>query len=108
MFAKHGCATVFFEVGRLTAKGGHAHVQAVPIPLGLKDKVEDAFLREGRAIGVDFDLDDGMGKPLDPNLSYFRVDLPDGRQMVHLMQEQVPFSIQFGRCAELLRSSCGL
>ncbi|KAJ7709435.1 CwfJ C-terminus 1-domain-containing protein-like protein [Mycena rosella] len=62
MYAKYGSAIVAFEVGRLSAKGGHAHVQAVPVPL-----------------------------------NYFRVDLPDGRKMVHLMKDHVPFSIQFGR-----------
>ena len=28
---------------------------------------------------------------------YFRVDLPDGGMLVHLMKDGVPFSIQFGR-----------
>ena len=94
-FAKHGCAGVFFEVGRLSVKGGHAHVQAVPVPRRLQDKVEEAFVREGRALGIEFEPD--TGAPLDSQLSYFKVDLPDGKRMVHLMRDRVPFSIQFGR-----------
>ncbi|KAJ7481198.1 CwfJ C-terminus 2-domain-containing protein-like protein [Mycena galericulata] len=66
MYAKYNSAIVVFE-------GGTAHVQAVPVPLALKDKCAG-----------------GRG-------SYFRVDLPDGRKMVHLMKDHVPFGIQFGR-----------
>jgi len=28
---------------------------------------------------------------------YFKVELPDGRKMVHLLNSNVPFPIQFGR-----------
>ena len=107
MFAKHSSAAVFFEVGRLSAKGGHAHVQAVPVPDQFRDKVEDAFLAEGRALGVEFEQGQGHESTLDldPTLSYFRVDLPDGRKMVHLMRERSPLSIQFGRCVWKYKNS---
>ncbi|KAG5354069.1 hypothetical protein C0989_009767 [Termitomyces sp. Mn162] len=99
MYAKHGAVGVAFEVGRLSAKGGHAHVQSVPVPLKLKDKIEDAFIQEGRQFGIDFeeDADAAMESCAGGKGSYFKVDLPDGRKMVHLMKDQVPFSIQFGR-----------
>ena len=99
MYAKFGCAVLFFEVGRLSMKGGHAHVQAVPIPLRLKDKIEESFLREGRAQGIDFeeDPDAAMASCANGRGSYFKVDLPDGRKMVHLFKDHIPFSIQFGR-----------
>jgi hypothetical protein len=100
MYLKYGCASVLFEVGRLTAKGGHAHVQAVPVPLRLKDKVEETFLREGRSLGVDFeeDPDSALESCSNGRGSYFKVELPDGRKMVHLLKDSIPFSIQFGRC----------
>lgn len=100
MYLKYGCASVVFEVGRLTAKGGHAHVQAVPVPLRLKDKVEETFLREGRLLGVDFeeDPDSALESCSNGRGSYFKVELPDGRKMVHLLKDSIPFSIQFGRC----------
>lgn len=100
MYLKYGCASVVFEVGRLSAKGGHAHVQAVPVPLRLKDKVEETFLREGRSLGVDFeeDPDSALESCLNGRGSYFKVELPDGRKMVHLLKDSIPFSIQFGRC----------
>jgi hypothetical protein len=90
---------VFFEVGRMSAKGGHAHVQAVPVPIKLKDKVEDAFLIQGRSLGIDFepDPDAALEACADGRRGYFRVDLPDGKKMVHLMKDNIPFSIQFGR-----------
>ncbi|KAJ6531281.1 CwfJ C-terminus 1-domain-containing protein-like protein [Mycena capillaripes] len=99
MYAKYGSAIVVFEVGRLSAKGGHAHVQAVPVPVKLKDKVEEAFRAEGRMMGIDFeeDPDAALEACAGGRGSYFRVDLPDGRKLVHLMKDHVPFGIQFGR-----------
>ncbi len=101
MYAKYGSVAVVFEVGRLSAKGGHAHVQAVPVPLRLKDKVEDAFVREGRALGIDFEADPeaALESCANGRGSYFKVELPDGRRMVHLLKDSIPFSIQFGRYA---------
>ncbi|KAF8163426.1 nuclear protein [Crassisporium funariophilum] len=99
MYAKYGCAAVVFEVGRLGARGGHAHIQAVPVPLRLKDKIEETFLQEGRAQGIDFEDDPeaAMTSCADGRGSYFKVELPGGRKMVHLLKDNVPFSIQFGR-----------
>ncbi|GLB34795.1 putative zinc knuckle [Lyophyllum shimeji] len=99
MYAKHGAAPVMFEVGRLSAKGGHAHAQSVPVPLSLADQVGEAFIQEGRQFGIDFeeDPDAAMQSCANGKGSYFKVDLPDGRKLVHLMKDHVPFSIQFGR-----------
>ncbi|RDB21197.1 Zinc finger CCCH domain-containing protein 59 [Hypsizygus marmoreus] len=99
MNAKHGATTVSIEVGRLSAKGGHAHVQSVPLPLSLKDKVEGAFIQEGKLLGIDFeeDPDAALEACAGGRGSYFKVELPDGKKMVHLMKDHVPFSIQFGR-----------
>lgn len=104
MYAKYGSAAVIFEVGRLSAKGGHAHIQAVPVPLRLKDKVEETFVREGRALGIDFEADPeaALESCANGRGSYFKVELPDGRKMVHLLKDSVPFSIQFGRYARAL------
>jgi len=71
----------------------------VPIPLNLKDEVEAAFIDEGRSQGIDFEKepDTALEACAGGRQSYFRVDLPDGRKMVHLMKDTVPFSVQFGR-----------
>lgn len=106
MFAKHNMAALFFEVGRLRQKGGHAHVQAVPIPLNLKDSVESTFVEEGSLLGIDFDErpQEALESCSNGRGSYFRVDLPDGGMMVHLLKDHVPFSIQFGRCVHFCDS----
>lgn len=98
-FSEHGCGTVLFEVGRLSAKGGHAHVQAVPIPRQLEDQVGSAFEREGRSMGIDFEADpeQAMSFCADGRGGYFRVELPDGSKMVHLIRDHTPFNLQFGR-----------
>ena len=108
MYAKHGAAAVCFEVGRLSAKGGHAHVQIVPVPNKLKNAVEDVFREEGRASNITFedDPDEALRVAEGGRCGYFRVDLPDGRKLVHLMRERGPFSIQFGRCASFV-PTCG-
>ncbi|KAF8559737.1 hypothetical protein OG21DRAFT_1502968 [Imleria badia] len=99
LFVKYGAVPVFYEVARLSAKGGHAHVQAVPVPVSLQNEVEAAFLKEGRAQGIDFesDADGALEGCAGSARSYFRVDLPDGRKLIHLMKDDVPFSVQFGR-----------
>ena len=98
-FAKHGCGIVLFEVGRLSAKGGHAHVQAVPIPRKFEGQVEEWFLREGRNSGVNFEADaaEAMKCCAGGRVGYFKIDLPDGRRMVHLIGDRAPFNLQFGR-----------
>jgi len=99
MYAKYSCVPVIFEVGRLSAKGGHAHVQAVPVPYRLKQRVEETFIQEGRMQGIDFeeDAEAAMNAYADGRCGYFRVDLPNGRKLVHLMKDSVPFNLQFGR-----------
>ncbi|KAK0211787.1 nuclear protein [Armillaria fumosa] len=99
MFGKHKMAAVFFEVARLRQKGGHAHVQAVPVPLKLQNKIEETFVNEGRSLGIEFEEnpDEALASCSNGRGSYFRVDLPDGRKMVHVMKDHIPFSIQFGR-----------
>ena len=98
MFAKHDAAAVSFEVGRLSAKGGHAHVQVVPVPTSISaDAIADAFTSEGNRLGIDFEFQDADVPTVSGDRGYFKVDLPDGRRMVHWLKDGVPFGIQFGR-----------
>ena len=99
MYAKYGCVPVVFEMGRLSAKGGHAHIQAVPVPIRMKDTVEDVFIKEGRPLGIEFEADPeaALDSCADGRGGYFKVELPNGRKMVHLLNSNVPFPIQFGR-----------
>ncbi|EJD02249.1 uncharacterized protein FOMMEDRAFT_141361 [Fomitiporia mediterranea MF3/22] len=100
LYAKYGCGAVMFEVGILSGRGGHAHVQVVPVPTSTHAKrVEQAFISEGGLAGVMFedDPDKALEMCSGGRGNYFRVDLPDGKKMVHLIKQEVPFSIQFGR-----------
>jgi len=99
LYAKHGATAVFFEVGRVSSKGGHAHIQAVPVPFPLENRVESAFRDEGRLHGIEFDTEDAGAPSDDGGEGYFRVELPSGRRLVHQMRRGLPFSVQFGRYA---------
>ena len=99
-YAKYGAAMISFEVAKVSAKGGHAHVQVVPVPQSLADKVEDAFVSEGKRIGLDSERDPhgALKTCADGKKSYFRLDLPNGRMVVWLTDSAGrSFSLQFGR-----------
>lgn len=97
-FAKYKASPVIFEVARLTGKGGHAHVQVVPIPNSISaDDVEAAFRSQGQQTGIAFEENVDAAMEVGQHQNYFRVELPNGKKMVHLMKSGVPFDIQFGR-----------
>ncbi|KAI0785490.1 CwfJ C-terminus 2-domain-containing protein-like protein [Irpex lacteus] len=105
-YAKHHSHPVAFEVGRLTAKGGHAHIQVVPVPTSIPAQIIfDAFTKEGQRLGIDFEVQEPSGSSNNPmsdrtpagDRGYFKVDLPDGRKLVHWLRDGVPFGVQFGR-----------
>ncbi|KDQ10585.1 hypothetical protein BOTBODRAFT_178064 [Botryobasidium botryosum FD-172 SS1] len=105
MFAAHNnTGAVFFEVARLSGKGGHAHVQVVPVPARLRDQVEGAFRESGAREGIDWEPEPETALDMGRHQNYFRVDLPDGRKMMHLLKQGQPFNLQFGRAtlAQLL------
>lgn len=98
LYGKHGAHPVAFEVGRLSAKGGHAHVQVAPVPSSLSaETIAEAFKTEGERLGIDFEFGDVNTQTGPGDRGYFKVDLPDGRHLVHWLKDGVPFSIQFGR-----------
>lgn len=98
LYGKSGAHPVSFEVGRLSAKGGHAHVQVIPVPQSISaDAIAEAFKAEGDRLRVDFEFSDVDAQTGPGDRGYFKVDLPDGRHMVHWLKDGVPFSIQFGR-----------
>ena len=106
LYAKYGATAVFFEVGRVSSKGGHAHIQAIPVPSSLENRVESAFRDEGRLHGIEFDAEDAGASSNDGGEGYFRVELPSGRRLVHQMRRGLPFSVQFGRYAAKFSVFC--
>jgi hypothetical protein len=99
LYAKYDAAAVFFETGRISAKGGHAHIQAVPVPLSLQDRVETAFQDASKLHGFEFHVEEDHTSGNGERESYFRVELPSGRRLVYRNNGGLPFSVQFGRCA---------
>ncbi|KAI0347740.1 hypothetical protein BDW22DRAFT_15436 [Trametopsis cervina] len=97
-YGKHHAHPVAFEVGRITAKGGHAHIQVVPVPTSISaDAIADTFTKEGSRLGIEFEYEEGDTRTPPGDRGYFKVDLPDGRRMVHWLKDGVPFGVQFGR-----------
>jgi len=86
-------------------KGGHAHVQCVPVPAALADGAEAHFRAEGDKNGVRFLTDDEaaglLARAPGGTESYFRVDLPGGKVLLHVIEGR-GFNLQFGRIATAL------
>lgn len=75
-------------------------MQVVPVPNSLIDKVESMFKSEGERMGIFFEenASEALESARSSQENYFRVDLPDGRMMVHLLRQgAAPFNLQFGR-----------
>ena len=97
-YSAHNAQSVSFEVGRITAKGGHAHIQVIPIPRSLStDAIANAFISEGSRLGIDLVYEDISPALHTSDRGYFKVSLPDGRHLIHWLRDGVPFGIQFGR-----------
>ncbi|WRT65941.1 uncharacterized protein IL334_002892 [Kwoniella shivajii] len=95
-YASYGAVPVTFEVGRLSGRGGHAHVQILPIPKDLADKVEDSFRKAGTAQGFEWEEEPERALArIGPTGNYFKVECPDGKKLVHLLKGG--FDLQFGR-----------
>jgi len=105
LYSRHEAVPVCFEVSRNTGRGagGHAHVQVVPVPEDKKDGVEEAFRAYG-GMQMSWEKDPlgALSDAAEKGLNYFRVDLPDGRKMVHILKQGRPFNLQFGRSVPLL------
>lgn len=111
MYGQHGAVPVFFEISRNTGRGagGHAHVQVVPVPEARKAEVEGAFKAYGgMQITWEADPIGALSEAVTNGSNYFRVDLPDGRKMVHIMKQGRPFNLQFGRYDESVPSARSL
>ncbi|GAA5875458.1 hypothetical protein JCM16303_000635 [Sporobolomyces ruberrimus] len=102
-FTKFGADMIVFEMARTSGKGGHAHIQICPIPSSLSSEAESTFTAQAQKYG--FDLEevsdhtafyrdaetDGKGT------DYFKVDLPNGKTLVHWIKKEERFGLQFGR-----------
>ncbi|GAA6061585.1 hypothetical protein JCM10212_004335 [Sporobolomyces blumeae] len=98
-----GAEMVVFEMARTSGKGGHAHIQICPIPSSLSSEAESTFTVQAQKYGFTLDEisdpstfhrtaeQDGKGT------DYFKVDLPNGKSLVHWIKRDERFGLQFGR-----------
>ncbi|EFA76244.1 cwfJ family protein [Heterostelium album PN500] len=79
----------------------HGHLQVVPIPLAMADKVEQAFIDEATTknsnikfnkLAKDASLKDAVG-----DNHYFNVRLPSGEQLYAIIGDDSNLDLQFGR-----------
>jgi len=95
-YEKYNAVPVVWEVGRIGGRGGHAHVQIVPVPKELAGQVASSFKIAGEKQGLDWEENpqEALARVGDSG-SYFKVDCPDGTTLVHLLKGN--FDLQFGR-----------
>ncbi|KAJ8658670.1 hypothetical protein O0I10_005710 [Lichtheimia ornata] len=93
-YAEHGHDMVVFEVSRQSLHNiGHAHLQIVPIPHDKSDLLEQTIRDEAQNQGVQF-----MERlPKNPDANFFKIDLPSGKSLVHIIRPRERFNLQFGR-----------
>lgn len=97
-YAKYDASPVFFEVAKRRAHGVHAHIQVIPVPNSLADGVEGAFRDQAEQLRLTFEPDrDADPSVRDIKENYFLVELPSGKQMLHLIKDFAPFPLQIGR-----------
>ena len=88
-YASYGAVPVTFEVARLSGRGGHAHVQVIPVPKDLIDKVADSFRIAGEKQGLDWEVEPERALArVGAGGNYFKVECPDGTKLVHLLKGQ--------------------
>ena len=94
MYAAHGSTPVVWEVSR-ASRAGHAHIQVCPVPDELAPQIEVAFQSEADRLGYAYEQD--ADAAIAAGIEHFRVDLPDGKKLVHAIDPGARFDLQFGR-----------
>ena len=88
-------AAAVFEVERVSSNGGHAHIQAVPVPLRLESRLESAFLDGGKLQGIEFDVEEAGARSGDHGEAIFGWNCLTGEDLCI----GLPLSVWFGRYA---------
>ncbi|KAG0149016.1 hypothetical protein CROQUDRAFT_59804 [Cronartium quercuum f. sp. fusiforme G11] len=100
-YSAYSASIVTFELAKVTgpgARAGHAHIQVCPVPDALAPEVESAFRAEGAKLGIEFvETEDDLREKAGEGMSYFKLGLPDGKSLIHLIKPDSRFNLQFGR-----------
>ncbi|KAG2217557.1 hypothetical protein INT45_006724, partial [Circinella minor] len=92
LYAEYGQNMLVFELSRNSFMG-HAHLQIIPIPKEKTDAIEEIAQQAAKQEG--FELTDQL--PTNPDINYFKLELPNGKSLVHIIQPRERFNLQFGR-----------
>ncbi|RHZ63845.1 hypothetical protein Glove_327g34 [Diversispora epigaea] len=94
-FHAHGSGMVLYEVSFFGKKNQHSHMQVIPVPLDHDpNKIRETFIEEAENLNLNL-LPISSSSSLPVN--YFKVDLPDGTSLVHEINPDAQFDVQFGR-----------
>ncbi|KAI9487667.1 MAG: CwfJ C-terminus 1-domain-containing protein-like protein [Benjaminiella poitrasii] len=94
LFEKYDQDMVIFEVSRESARGlVHAHVQVVPVPKSKSEQLEKIVTDEAALSNMN--LVDQASR--NPNVPYFKIELPNGKSLFHLLDFRERINLQFGR-----------
>lgn len=97
LFRKYDADMVIYEVSRAGGTQQHYHLQVVPVPIRFNSNmIREAFVKEASDSG--FEL-----HPISTSLPshYFKVDLPEGTSLVHEINPDEKFDVQFGRYVKI-------
>ncbi|GAB4853788.1 hypothetical protein Ancab_017982 [Ancistrocladus abbreviatus] len=105
MYSKNqGKEIIFFEL--ISKRGTHANLQAVPVLSSKATAVKNIFSLAAKRLGFEFetiqDSQSSEGRKLlkehsNGKFSLFYVELPDGTLLLHSIEENENFPVQFGR-----------
>jgi hypothetical protein len=71
--------------------------QVCPLPPAAAERAQQVFEEEGAKANYDFTTDPSQVSRALQSGNYFRLDLPDGTKMVHVIRPGDRFNLQFGR-----------
>ncbi|CAG8559295.1 11481_t:CDS:10, partial [Acaulospora morrowiae] len=92
-YQAYGAGMVLFEVSLQGKKNQHCHIQVVPVPLEHdSEKIRKAFIEEASASDLKL-----RPVPSPVPINCFKVDFPDGSSLVHDINPNEQFDVQFGR-----------
>ncbi|KAG9050584.1 hypothetical protein FS842_011347 [Serendipita sp. 407] len=95
-YASYSCAPIFFEVAKRMIHGVHAQLHVVPVPQSIPDnEVEECFHQIAKQTRLEL-KEEELGDVVD---NYMTIELPNGKTLVHIMDEGSRFPLQFPRMA---------
>jgi hypothetical protein len=104
-YASYSCTPVFFEVAKRMAHGVHSQMHAIPIPQSISlEEIEGTFHHTAKQMRIE--LQEENEEKWVATENYFMVEMPSGKTLVHVMDQDSRFPLQFARYEDQCRSPC--